>query len=351
MAATAYSSLITSTRRHLNEIYTLIAPGTPLVSPQGTTGATTYTYRIVANNATGTSEAGVAGTTTTGNATLSGTNFNRVTWIAVPYVSSYDVYRTAGGATQGIISNDTTAVTLDDTGLAGGSETAPATNTSGVTQAFWTDAELLDIAVKGTSDLWAAILDLHQEHFLTVDVTNVSLAADTATLTGIPTDTFRVHLIEPRDTTTATSGYNTIFVPRDYNHPDFVYARSQTAVSPTNGPIIYYAITGAGGPVGTPTVRVAPQLNSALNLRFVYVQVPAFTTFAATTDNPIPGESNNAIIAWMVAYARAKEREDRNPDPGWIAIYATEKQSLLTRLTPRQTQEPDYVEGLFEYYL
>ena len=52
-------------------------------------------------------------------------------------------------------------------------------------------------------------------------------------------------------------------------------------------------------------------------------------------------------MAWTVAFARAKEREDRSPDPAWLAIYATEKQNILTRLTPRQTQEPEIVGDMF----
>jgi hypothetical protein len=73
------------------------------------------------------------------------------------------------------------------------------------TARFWSSAELIDIINLGIKDLWGAIIDLNQEHFLTVDITNVSLAADGTSLTGVPTDTFRVHLIEPLDTTATPS--------------------------------------------------------------------------------------------------------------------------------------------------
>ena len=36
---------------------------------------------------------------------------------------------------------------------------------------FWSSDELIDIANKGIKDLWGAIVDLGQEHFLTVDMT------------------------------------------------------------------------------------------------------------------------------------------------------------------------------------
>ena len=219
------------------------------------------------------------------------------------------------------------------------------------TAGFWTEAELLEHLQDGIRDLWGSIVDLHQEHYFTVDATNVSQAANTATLTGIPTDVFRVLLIEPRDISASASGRNLQYIPRDYNSVEFIAARSLPDQDPTAGPTICYAVTQAGAPVGAPTIYVAPELTSALNLRFVYIPIiPAAAYAAATNTNPIPGESDNALFAWTVAYARAKERDDRSPDPNWLAVYGTEKQNILTRLTPRQEQEPEYVSGMFEGY-
>lgn len=216
------------------------------------------------------------------------------------------------------------------------------------TASFWSSAELIDICNLGIKDLWGAIVDLHQEHFFTVDATNVSLAANTATLTGVPTDVFRVLLIEPRDTSSAATGRNIEFIPRDYNSPEFSNARASDDEDPSGAINIYYAIAAAGAPIGAPTIHIAPQLSSALLLRLVYIPIQA--AVLSSGNNPIPGESDNALIAWIVAYARAKEREDRAPDPGWLAIYSTEKQGLLTRLTPRQEQEPEHVRSVFEGY-
>jgi hypothetical protein len=114
--------------------------------------------------------------------------------------------------------------------------------------------------------------------------------------------------------------------------------------------VIYYTLTGAGAPNSAPVVRTAPQINSAIDLRFVYVPTLGVASYSVNSGNPIPGESDNAIVAWIVAFARSRERDDNAPDPAWLAVYATEKQSLLTRLTPRQTQEPEYAEGMFEEY-
>lgn len=216
------------------------------------------------------------------------------------------------------------------------------------TASFWSSAELIDIANNGITDMWGAILDLYQEHYLTVDITNVTYTAEAEVLANVPTDVFRVFSIEPKDTTSSGTYRNLHFIPRDYNSPDFVAARSASSINPSNGGIVYYALSGAGAPVGAPTVRIAPKMSAALaaaSLRFTYN--PTIAAKVAADDNPIPGGSDNALIAWVVAYARAKEREDRSPDSNWLAVYATEKQNILTRLTPRQTQEPEYVEPLF----
>lgn len=213
---------------------------------------------------------------------------------------------------------------------------------------YWTSAELIDICNKGIKDMWGAIIDLHQEHFLTVDTTNVSLAANSDSLTGVPSDVFRVHIIEPKVTIAGNSGSDVMFFPRDYNSHEFQNARQISAQNVETGLAIFYTLTQAGAPIAAPTVLTAPQITAALSLRFVYV--PILAAVASGGNNPIPGESDNALIAWTIAYARAKVREDASPDANWLAVYATEKQNILTRLTPRQTQEPDVVDDLFGVY-
>ena len=216
------------------------------------------------------------------------------------------------------------------------------------TDKFWSDDELLNIAIRGTTDLWAAVIDLAQEHYLSVNTSDVTLDASATQLSGVPADTFRVYAIEPSDTTSAGDSRDVIFYPRDYNHPDFAYARSLSASEPSSGLIIYYALHGAGAPNGAPIVRTAPLVSTAIECRFVYIPTLGVHAYTVETMNPIPGESDHALIAWIVAYAYAKIREDHSPDPSWLAVYATEKQSILTRCTPRQVQEVEYVEGVFE---
>ncbi len=209
---------------------------------------------------------------------------------------------------------------------------------------FWSDAELVQHAILGCQDLWRSIIDNYQDYFLTVDETNVTHDPDTSTLTGVPADVFRIKGIEPR---TLTGNYNLLYQPLDYMHADFLRARSESATDPS-GRLIYYDITGLASPVGAPTIRVAPLINSQVLLRLVYI--PTLPALTGASDNPIAGETDNAVMAWIIAYARAKEREDRAPDSEWLSIYATEKQHILQALTPRQDDENDFVEGLFEPY-
>jgi len=312
--ATTLASLIAQARRQLQDLGALATPALPTVTPQGTPGATAYSYKVVALAQNGVSAASAAGSTATGNATLSGTNFNRLLWTAVTGATAYAIYRTVGGVTQGLIATVGNTLTVDDTGLAGDSATAPA---AAVGTVFWSDAELLDLAIDGVRGLWRAFIDLHQEHYFTIDATNVSLADGGASLTGVPADVFRVLLIEPRDTTSANVNGEIRFKPAAYNSPEFIRARAR-----------------------------ANTLGSALLLRLVYV--PTLGTLTAASSNPIPGESDLAVKAWIIAQGSAKQREDNSPDPNWLAIFGTEKQAILTASTPRQEQEPRYIRGAFD---
>jgi hypothetical protein len=218
------------------------------------------------------------------------------------------------------------------------------------TAGFWTDAELLGHAQNGVTDLWGAILDLHQEHFLTIDETTMSLATSGTSLSGVPADVFRIHTIEPRDLTETNAARGITFAPRDFNHPDFVGARGMAAQSPSNQ-TVYFAIVGAGAPVAAPTIRVAPLLTLSTSLLLRVAYVPTITLSSASVANPIPGSSDGALENWIMAHALGKQSGGQLvPEPGFLMLYATDKKNLLTRLTPRQTVEPDYAEAFMEEY-
>lgn len=350
--ATTISVLRQQLRTRLLEDYALVVPGTPVVSPQGTPGASTVSYKITAVNVTGESQASAVKTITNANATLSAANSNQLTWTAVPGAVSYNVYRTATNGTfpttLGLIGNATTATFTDD-GDVGDGSTAPTINTSGLDTPFWTEQELLDYILAGCKDLWRGIIELHQGHFVTIDATNVSLAASATALTGVPADCFRILAIEPRDTTQFATGSGITFKPMAYKSRTFESIRSLSATDQNTSGFIYYDILNPGSPVAAPSIVIGPPITAALSLRLTYVHT-LDSALGVDSDSPIPGESDNALIAWGMAYARAKEREDRGPDPAWLAIYATDKQSLLTSLTPRQEQEEEVVEDVFGSY-
>jgi hypothetical protein len=211
------------------------------------------------------------------------------------------------------------------------------------TARFWTDAYLLELAIEGIKDLWKKIIDLEKDHFVTIDETNLSLAANTTAITGVPTDLFRIRNLRPRTLMLDNPGL--IFKPRDLTHPDFVQAQAIPACEPRNR-VVYYAVVNAGAPVGAPAIRCAPQLSTAVLLTAEYI--PVIGTLTAASNNPIPGESDKALKHFIIAFARAKERADRAPDPEHISIYATEARNLLTALTPRSEQETETAIGLFE---
>jgi hypothetical protein len=211
------------------------------------------------------------------------------------------------------------------------------------TASFWTDQEIADHMNMAIKDLWRALNDNYQDFFLTNDATNVSQAASATTLSGVPADVAIVRGLEPRDLQT----YGGIkYEALNYMHPRFQAARSESAVDPLQGGKIYFWITGAGAPIAAPTIYVAPALSTALPLRLVYV--PTLSAVALAGANPIPGESDQALIAWAVAHSLAKRKESQVPDGDWLTIYSTEKAHILTSLTPRQTQDEEVAEALFE---
>lgn len=212
---------------------------------------------------------------------------------------------------------------------------------------FWQDDELTQLAIAGVKDLWRDIVDLKQEHFLTKDTTNVYFPPDSTILAGVPIDVHKIYMIEPRDLSTNGANHGLLFKPLPYNDNIFQLARSRSAIEPQNDTILY-ALSGQGSPVNAPIVDCAPKVTSSVPLNFVYV--PTLASLTESSIIPIPGEADNAVVAWIVAYARAKEREDRSPDPMWIGIYGTEKSHILQSLGLRQYQEPSYVTALFEEY-
>lgn len=212
---------------------------------------------------------------------------------------------------------------------------------------FWSSEEIVAIIGQGVKDLWRDIANLKQEHFLKVNDRDVVLKAGERQFTGVPRDVHKIYMVEARDLTLNGSNVGVAFEFKDWNHPNFKQARSMDSVDPSNC-VIYVSPMGAGGPDGETIVRVAPTVTADLNITFAYV--PTLSELKGDDQVPIPGEASNALVAWTMAYARAKETEDRSPDPNWLSVYSTEKQHLLESLGLRQYQDAQYVDALFEEY-
>lgn len=70
----------------------LTTPEGLTVTPAGTPGTTTYSYRVSAFNTTGETLACTSVNTTTGNATLNATNYNALAWTATAGATGYNIY-------------------------------------------------------------------------------------------------------------------------------------------------------------------------------------------------------------------------------------------------------------------
>ena len=127
----------------------VISAVTVLNSP----GSTTVSYRVTAVNGAGETIGSQTFTITNSNATLD----NRIDWATVPGATSYNVYRTAGGSTQGKIATGVVVLTFTDNATSA-SGAIPTTNTTGWTQAVCYLTDSSGVAVAYIYALYAGTL-------------------------------------------------------------------------------------------------------------------------------------------------------------------------------------------------
>lgn len=215
---------------------------------------------------------------------------------------------------------------------------------------FWADDELLAHTVAGCKDLWRAVVDLHQDHFVRIN-TSVVLPADADALVGVPPDLFRILFLQARVTNDgATRPLR--FRRASLTSIDFTAAMMRASIDPNGaGGLVYYALVNAGSPVMTPEIHTAPQVGGDVPIRLVYV--PTLPTLTAESINPIPGESDHALMAWTAAYALGKQNPDGTltPDTTWLQVYGTEKESIKVVVEPRDASSPSIVRGVFDDWL
>lgn len=103
-------------------------PSNIVVTPQGTAGTTTYSYRVSAVNARGETLGSTAVTTETGNVTLNSIDFNRITWNAVSGAVLYRIYGRLDGNEKYL--GETDSLTFDDIGSITPTNFPPKVNTT-----------------------------------------------------------------------------------------------------------------------------------------------------------------------------------------------------------------------------
>lgn len=198
--------------------------------------------------------------------------------------------------------------------------------------AEWTQDELMDLMNLAFRDLWRDILDLGEDYFQTVDASNVSQASSATTISGVPADVHRILQIEPRDLS-AIAGLK--YEPRPFAAPDILVQRALASAAPS-AKTHYFVVHGSAAPSAAPTIQVSPKVSSNILLTMVYIATLA--TKVSTDTNPIPGESDQAVVAFTMAYALCKKSPDRQPDPKWIRTFELEKERLLDSLEDRVRQ-------------
>lgn len=118
----------------------LTAPTGVTVTVQGTAGSTNNSYVVAALGNGGTFAPAAAVQVTTANATLSTTNFNRITWVSVPGYT-YRIFRSEAAGTPNTTGLIGTVVatgyssTFDDTAKAATAAVIPTANTTGAVSA------------------------------------------------------------------------------------------------------------------------------------------------------------------------------------------------------------------------
>ena len=113
------SGAIAGSANHTYYDTALPTPGAPVITQGGTAGGTTYLYSVTARGQLGQTISSPLTTTTTGNVTLSGSNYNIVTTAAVTGSTSCDVYTLTAPFTSGnwkYVGNVACGSAINDTG-------------------------------------------------------------------------------------------------------------------------------------------------------------------------------------------------------------------------------------------
>jgi len=109
----------------------LSTPAGVAVTPAGTTGSTTYGYRVSAINGNGETLASTTVSTSSGNSTLSSSDYNHISWSAVVGATGYKIYGRTAGSEQLIGTVNSPTLYYNDASMTAPSGALPTENTTG----------------------------------------------------------------------------------------------------------------------------------------------------------------------------------------------------------------------------
>ena len=160
-------SILGSNLQTVESASLISSPNSIQIAVVGTSGTTTYIYTITSVSGRGEAPNVSVVTTVTGNASLSSTNYNQLSWAGIAGALSYQVYCYNAGTYYLI--GTTTATSFQDTGLALGTEVPPLVNTAYNTPNDWN--------VNGQPEGFAVLARGRNQHLIAWRKNNVWAAA------------------------------------------------------------------------------------------------------------------------------------------------------------------------------
>ena len=293
------------------------SPAAPAVAVIGTAGSTSYEYEITAVNKNGETLASTATTTTTGNATLSGTNYNQITWSAVDGADSYNVYGRVAGSL-GLLANVKTQTSgvweYLDQGAASPGAAAPGTNTT---------ADVLKMALLGSGYVPNLTGNVHWSDISANEITGTGYTAGGATLTSTSLTLTAAASWSLTWAASTLYPYGTIISPDTSNG---YLSRQVAAGSGTSGttqptfPTVEGAVVTDGGAVWACVGDAALVFTSAT----VSWSAATFTTSYAAIYVATAGSTEPLIMLQQFAAAQSPSAQTFQvvPDPhlGWFCF-------------------------------
>ena len=166
-----FISLLGSNIQTIESLSLVVPPTSLTVANVGAVGVTSYYYAVTAITPRGETTISSPGITATGNATLTTTNYNQLSWVSSVGATSYNVYRYNG--TVYVYIGSTIASTFSDTGLTATTTNPPTANTAYGTPNDWN--------LNGYPEGFAVLARGRNQHLIAWRKNNVWAAAYSST--------------------------------------------------------------------------------------------------------------------------------------------------------------------------